>query len=142
MSQPRYFATSRSPLSVAAPAEQAEANLGFATDEARPAYALPTAGQLPAEDEFSKLERLASKAFPDLTITVGIASTRSTSKGWLGRTYVLRAEGQALRELRLEAKGPSITEVINSMIRQVATERARATAMREAAALERSQRAA
>lgn len=150
MSTPSYFAHSGNPvrrslLSPRSDAAQAETSLDFTTDPRADCLAagrLTTAAALPAREEFARFELEAAKAFPDLALEVGIASKRNLTQGWVGRVYVLRAEGAALGATRLETRQPSLELAIADLIRQAGPVRRAVRQQREAAALTRSQRAA
>lgn len=88
------------------------------------------------------LLRLAKKAFPDLTLRVGMYCDVNHVSGTSPWRYVLRAKGMALGAAKLQATGDTPEGCIDAMIKQVGPVRRQVIDERQQAQRDRHQQAA
>lgn len=90
----------------------------------------------------TELLRLAKKAFPDLSLHVGMSCKVNGITGTSPWRFVLRVEGMALGAAKLETVCDSPQECIDDMIKKVAPIRRQVNTDREQSHRTRSQQAA
>jgi hypothetical protein len=88
------------------------------------------------------LRRLAKKAFPDLTLRVGMYCDVNQITGTTCWHFVLRASGMALGAEKLEATGETPEGCMDALIEKVAPIRRQVIAGRETSNRARRQQAA